>query len=288
MKIGILAFITAETADPASVARKCEALGLESLFLPEHPIVPVHFATRYPTGEGTLPPAAPYFGDPLVQLAFAAAATRRIKLGTGVSLLPEHNPINLAKEVATLDHYCGGRFIFGIGAGWLAEECAIMGVEFRKRWPITREYVAAMKQLWTEPEASFKGEFISFPPVLCYPKPAQKPHPPIHIGAGFGTNTERARKDTVAMGDGWMPVALTPDQLAKDLVTLRKMCDEAGRDFSRIEISMTFPVIEGDPRQAMKHYQEAGCHRLIFLPPTLAPDKAEKELEELARTYVRT
>jgi alkanesulfonate monooxygenase SsuD/methylene tetrahydromethanopterin reductase-like flavin-dependent oxidoreductase (luciferase family) len=179
-----------------------------------------------------------------------------------------------------------GRFIFGIGAGWLAEESEAMGVDFRRRWRITREYLAAMKQLWTESEASFQGEFIKFPPVQSYPKPAQKPHPPIHIGAGFGARTQRALRDTVAMGDGWMPVAIAPDQLAKELTTLKKMCDEAGRDFSRIEISMTFPVIEGDPRQAVRRYREAGCHRLMFLPPTLAPDRAEGELEELARTYV--
>jgi probable F420-dependent oxidoreductase len=286
MKIGILAFITASTADAEAVARKCEALGFDSFFLPEHPIVPVHYATRYPTGDGTLPAAAPHFGDPLIQLAFAAAATRTIKLGTGVILVPEHNPIVLAKEIATLDHYCGGRFIFGIGAGWLAEESEAMGVDFRRRWPITREYVAAMRQLWAEPEASFTGEFIKFPPVQCYPKPAQKPHPPIHVGAGFGTGTPRALRDTVAMGDGWMPVAMTPEQLAKQLTTLRKMCEEAGRDFSRIEISVTFPVIEGDPRPAIRHYREAGCHRLILASPTLAPGKAEGELEELARTYV--
>lgn len=286
MKIGILAFVTASTADAATVARKCEALGFESLFLPEHPVVPVHYATRYPTGDGTLPEAASHFGDPLIQLAFAAAATRTIKLGTGVILVPEHHPIALAKEIATLDRYCGGRFIFGVGAGWLAEESEAMGVDFRRRWPITREYVAAMKQLWTQPEASFSGEFIKFAPVHSYPKPAQKPHPPIHIGAGFGAGSPRALRDTVAMGDGWMPVAMTPDQLAKELTTLRKMCDDAGRDFNRIEISITFPVIEGDPRQVIKRYREAGCHRLILASPTLAPDRAEAELDELARTFV--
>jgi len=287
MKIGILAFITTATLDAATVAKKCEALGFESFFLPEHPIVPVHYATRYPTGEGTLPAAASHFGDQFVQLALAAAATRTIKLGTGVCLLPEHNLFNLAKQVATLDHYSGGRLIFGIGAGWLVEETEIMGADFRQRWPITREYVAAMKQLWTQPEATFTGDFIKFPPVHCYPKPLQKPHPPIHIGAGVGTKTLRARRDTVAMGDGWMALATPPDQLANDLVMLRKMCDEAGRDFSRIDISVTFPVIDGDPRQAMRHYREAGCHRLIFLPPTLAPDRVDEELEELSRTYIR-
>ncbi|MGD0076423.1 MAG: LLM class F420-dependent oxidoreductase [Candidatus Binataceae bacterium] len=287
MKIGILAFITAATADAATVARKCEALGFESLFLPEHPVVPVNYATRYPTGDGTLPPAASHFGDPLIQLAFAAAATRTIKLGTGVILVPEHHPIALAKEIATLDHYSGGRFLFGIGAGWMAEETEAMGANFSKRWPITREYVAAMKTLWTEPEPSFSGEFLKFPAVHSYPKPAQKPHPPVHVGAGFGDTFQRALKDTVAMGDGWMPVGVSPEQLDKAVASLKKMCAEAGRDFNQIEISITFPVIEGDPRRAIERYREAGCHRLILASPSLAPAKAEMELESLARTFVR-
>ncbi len=287
MKIGILAFINTETLDAATVAKKCEALGFESFFLPEHPIVPVNYTTRYLTGDGTLPEIASHFGDQFVQLTLAAAATRTIKVGTGVCLLPEHNLFNLAKQVATLDHYSGGRFIFGVGAGWLAEETEIMGGDFRKRWPITREYVAAMKQLWTQPEATFTGEFVKFPPVRCYPKPMQKPYPPIHIGAGVGTKTLRARRDTVAMGDGWMALAMPPEQLADNLAVLKKMCDEADRDFNRIEISMTFPVIEGDPRQAMRRYREAGCHRLIFLPDSLAADRADAELGELSKTYIR-
>ena len=229
MKIGILAWITPKSPDAATVARKCEALGFESFFLPEHPIIPVHCKTPYPIGDGKIPELYTRMVDPFIGLAFAAAATKRIKLGTGVCLVPEHEPITLAKEIATLDLFCGGRFIFGIGAGWLIDESEIMGVDFRRRWAVTREYIRAMKELWTKPEASFEGEFVKFPPVLSYPKPAQKPHPPIHIGAGGLGPVERALKNTVAIADGWAPLRMPPDRLAAELAKLKKMCAEANR-----------------------------------------------------------
>jgi len=285
MKIGILAWITPKSPDPATVAKKCEALGFESFFLPEHPIIPVHCKTPYPIGDGKIPELYTRMVDPFIGLAFAAAATSRIKLGTGVCLVPEHEPIALAKEIATLDLYSGGRFIFGIGAGWLVDESEIMGVDFRRRWAITREYVRAMKELWTKPEASFEGEFIKFPPVLSYPKPAQKPHPPVHIGAGGLGPVERALKITVAVGDGWAPLRMPPDRLATELAKLKRMCAEADRDFSRMEISVYFPVVEGDPQHAIAQYREAGCHRLVLDSPNLEKGNPEAELEQLARQY---
>src|SRR5713226_3915961 len=154
MKIGLLAFVTAQSVDPASLAKKCESLGFESFYLPEHPIIPVKHKTRYPLSkDGEIPEPYAQMVDPFVGLALAAAATRTIGLGTGICLVPERHPIVLAKEVATLDYYSGGRFIFGIGAGWLADETEIMGVEFKKRWEVTQEYVMAMKALWTQTES---------------------------------------------------------------------------------------------------------------------------------------
>lgn len=285
MKIGILAWITPKSPDPATVAKKCEALGFESFFLPEHPIIPVHCKTPYPIGDGKIPEMYTRMVDPFIGLAFAAGATSRIKLGTGICLVPEHEPIALAKEIATLDLYSGGRFIFGIGAGWLADESEVMGVDFRRRWPMMREYVRAMKELWTKPEASFEGEFIKFPPVFSYPKPAQKPHPPIHIGAGGLGPVERALKNTVAVGDGWAPLRMPPDRLATELAKLKKMCAEAGRDFNRIEISIYFPQVDGDPERAIAQYREAGCHRLVLDSPSLEKGNAEAALEQLARQY---
>lgn len=283
MKIGILAFIAEYTAEPAAVARKCEQLGFDSFFIPEHPIIPVRHVTPYPgSRDGKIPEIYSHMVDPFVALALAAAATSKIKLGTGICLVPERDPFLLAKEVATLDHYSGGRFIFGIGAGWLKEESEVMSVDFRRRWPMTREYVRAMQELWTKPEPSFEGEFIKFPPVRSYPKPAQKPHPPILIGAGG----ERALKTTVAIGDGWGPLTLSPTDLAQQLQTLKKMCAEAGRDFAKIEISVFAPAGGKDTHALVREYEQAGAHRLVLFPPTLAPDKWEAAVEDLARAWM--
>jgi probable F420-dependent oxidoreductase len=239
-------------------------------------------------GDGTIPESYAHMPDPFVALALAAAATTRLKLATGICLVPERDPIVMAKEISTLDHFSGGRFMFGIGAGWLADESEIMGVEFKRRWPMTREYIAAMKELWTKPEPSFEGEFVRFPKVKFFPKPAQKPHPPIIIGAGgMGVSCERALKDTVAIGDGWMPLGLTPAQLATELGNLRAMCAQAKRDFSKIEITFLMLETPPDVARVIKEYREAGAHRVLVGAPTLAPDKYERELEELARACIR-
>lgn len=289
MKIGVLAFVTPYTIDPATLARRAEELGFESFYLPEHPVIPVTHRTPFPLSpDGQIPPMYSQMPDPFVALAFAAAATSRIGLGTGICLVPERDPILLAKEVATLDHYCGGRFIFGIGAGWLADESEIMGVNFKRRWPMTREYVRAMKELWTKPQASFDGEFIKFPPVKCEPKPARKPYPPIHIGAGGMTpSMDRALRDTVAIGDGWAPLGLTPDRLATELAKLKQMCADAGRDFTQLEITMYAPPVDGDPKRIREQYREVGAHRLIFILNEPAPAVWERQLSELAKTWIQ-
>jgi probable F420-dependent oxidoreductase len=289
MKIGALTFIASYTADPGAVAKKCEELGFESFYLPEHPILPVKHKTRYPLSpDGEIPEPYAHMIDPFVGLALAAAATKRIGLGTGICLVPERSPIVLAKEIATLDHYSGGRFIFGIGAGWLRDESEIMGVDFKRRWAITREYINAMKELWTKAEASFDGEFIKFPAVKSNPKPARKPHPPIHIGAGgIGPSMERALRDTVAIGDGWAPLGVPPEQLVVELAKLKKLCGEAGRDFNKLEITMYAPVMQGnDPKRTIATYEEAGAHRLILFPEKLGPDQYEHELETMAKAWI--
>lgn len=285
MKLGLLASVSEITATPAAIARKAEAVGFESIWFPEHTIIPVQYCTLHPEGE--MPEGYAHFTDPFVSGAFAAAATSRIKIGTAVCLVPEHNPIELAKKVSTLDFHSGGRFLFGAGAGWLVEESEVMGVDFKRRWPITREYIAAMKELWTKPESIFQGRFTRFPAVKLYPKPVQKPYPPIHIGAGgVAGNNDRAVRETVAMGDGWMPAALTPARLSEELAKLRKLCAEAGRVFSELEIStvMLFGLTI-EPARALKEYAEVGAHRIIVTAPTLAPDKYERELEAAARDY---
>ena len=291
MKIGILALMSEKTLDPVSVARRCEELGFESIWVPEHAIIPVHTEVPYPALDGKIPDVYTRFPDPFVLLGMISSATRTLKLGTGICLVPERHPLALAKEVATVDYFSGGRFLFGIGAGWQAEESKIMGVDFPRRWPITREYVRAMKELWTKAEASFDGRYLKFPPVICNPKPAQKPHPPVFIGAGgLNWKRERAIRDTVAIGDGWMPVSLPAKDLASDLKVMKELCAEAGRDFARLEITMTFlqqPELQpSDPRRALAEYAEAGVHRLI-LAPELDRANAEHNLERTAKDYLR-
>jgi probable F420-dependent oxidoreductase len=294
MKIGVLAFTNEDTPDPATVARKCEALGFESMFIPEHPIIPVEHRTPYPLGDGKIPEPYAHMPDPFISLALAASATKRLRLGTGICLVPERDPIMLAKEVATLDFYSGGRFIFEIGAGWLADETEIMGVEFKKRWEVTQEYVMAMKALWTQTESSFSGQYVRFPKVKSYPKPLQKPHPPIHLGAGgFGPNL-RALKMTVAYGDGWAPLGLSPEQLAAELARLRQLCAEAGRDYAKMEISIytdagagvsAHQVSDEAARKMVREYEQAGAHRMIFLARQPG-NEFLTDLEQMARRFI--
>jgi probable F420-dependent oxidoreductase len=282
MKIGIFAFLSEKTIDPVSAARRCEELGFESFWVPEHAIFPVHLKVPYPALDGKVPDPYTRFPDPFVLLGMAAAVTKTLKLGTAICLVPERHPLALAKEVATLDYFSGGRVMFGVGAGWQADESEIMGVDFRQRWPITRDYLRAMKELWTKPEASYEGKFIKFPPVLA--------HPPIFIGAGgLNWKCERAVKDTVALGNGWMPAVLAPKDLAHHLGVMKQLCAEAGRNFNDLEISVTFlqqPEMQPqDPKRALAEYAEAGAHRLILCPVLDRPN-AERVLEQVAKDYL--
>jgi probable F420-dependent oxidoreductase len=210
MEIGVFSFATDTTADPAVLAKRAEELGFASFWVPEHPIIPLNTSSPYPgSADGIIPDAYGRIIDPFIALARASAVTKRIKLGTGICLIPERNPLLLAKEVATLDRLSGGRFIFGIGAGWLREETEIMGGNFDQRWTQTKDAVLAMKELWTKSEAEYEGKFYRFPKVRSFPKPVQNPHPPIFMG-GASKNVFRR---VVEWGDGWMPVRATVDAI---------------------------------------------------------------------------
>jgi probable F420-dependent oxidoreductase len=295
IKICILGFFTEDTPDPATVAKKCETLGFDALFVGDHPVIPAQtegLVGTSATGSHSrleqgnqYPEFYSHMPDPFLLLMAAVTVTTRLEIGTGVTLVSEREPITTAKAVATLDHYSRGRFIFGVGTGSLPEESEALGTPFKQRWPIARERIRAMKELWTKPEASFQGEYVNFPPVRYNPKPWRKPHPPIHICAGMGKNRLRAFRDTVALGDGWGPVAIAPGELAHELATLKQMCVEAGRDFGKLDISMFLPIESSEPRRTKQEYREAGCHRLVF---TLWPDMlTEKNIEEKARLYLR-
>jgi probable F420-dependent oxidoreductase len=288
MKIGLCLGFTDRSENPAVVARKCEELGFESMFTGEHPIIPVVSKTLYALGNSVMPEYYERIADPFISLTVAACATKRLRLGTGVCLAAERQPLVLAKEVATLDYYSQGRFMLGVGGGWLREETEIMGKEFRRRWVVVREYVRAMKELWTKDEASFQGEFVSFPPVKCWPKPRQQPHPPVYICTGAGPNFDRRLKDTVAVGDGWMPTTLTPEKLAEETAKLKEMCTDAGRDFKSLEITVLGEAAAGaEARKQVEQYQDAGATRLLFLLNPIPPGEADRMMTPIAEAYLR-
>ena len=263
MDIGIFAFLTDHTMDVVPLAQGVEELGFESLWVPEHPIMPVHTTSRYPgSADGVIPKSAYRLTDPFVTLARASAVTSRIKLGTGIVLVPERNPLLLAKEIATLDMYSGGRFLFGIGAGWCREETEMMGGDFDHRWGQTREAILAMKELWTADAAEYHGRFYDFPLVYSFPKPVRQPHPPVHLGG----NAPKVLERVVAWGDGWLPYVITVEEVKRARATLDELALAAGRDPASIEITLF-----ANPNQAdlVKRYRDAGANRvLIGIDPT--------------------
>jgi probable F420-dependent oxidoreductase len=276
MKIGVNTRVSSRSIDVALVAQKAESLGFESLWLPEHGVMPVQVTTRYQgSPDGSIPPSMSDVGDPFIGLARASAVTKTLKLGTGICLVPERNPLLLAKEIATLDHLSSGRFLFGIGAGWLREETEIMGGDFAHRWSQTREAVLVMKELWTKEEAEYHGKFYNFPPVRSFPKPVQTPHPPIYLGGSAGNVFKRV----VAWGDGWMPTRATPEDIKRGRSTLDKLSEAAGRDSRSIEITV---YGEASDPEMLKKFEEAGAARAIVRLPTTEGDTALTELERMA------
>src|SRR5437868_4332006 len=206
---------TAETGNIAEIATLVEDLGFESLFIPEHPVIPIDFKTTVPGG-GALPEHYTRWMDPFVALSVAAAVTKRIKLGTGICLLPEREPLMTAKTIATLDVVSGGRVVLGVGGGWLREETEAMGTQFGKRWKRLRETVEALRVLWTQAEPSYQGELVKFPPLRCDPKPLQKPGPPILLGA----RGEKAFERVARTYDGWAPIAGRPQTFKNEIDAL--------------------------------------------------------------------
>jgi len=259
MKIGINLSITDELKDITSIAKEAEDLGFESIWVAEHVFVPVKTESRYAgSADGSLPERMAHVADPFITLAMAAAVTRTLRLGTAVCLIPQRNPLLLAKEIATLDHFSGGRFMLGAGAGWLKEESEILGGDFPHRWTQAGEAIRAMKEIWTQEEAEFHGKYFDFPPVRSFPKPVQKPHPPVYLG-GTAANVF---KRVVSYANGWIPTGrVAPEQIVEGRQTLNDLCDKAGRDPGSIEISGY--ALPPDP-EVIKRYEEAGVGRAII------------------------
>ncbi len=277
MDIGVAVMISSKSMDVAVLAQRAEALGFESFWLPEHPIIPVTTTSKYGgTPDGSIPPMMMDIADPFISLARASAVTEKIKLGTSVCLVPEHNPIAQAKQIATLDRLSNGRFIFGIGTGWLREETEIMGGDFDHRWGQTREAILAMKELWTKDESEFHGRFFDFPPVKCFPKPVQTPHPPVFLG-GDATNVF---KRVVAWGDGWMPVRADVEKVKQGRATMDELAEAAGRDPRSLQLSIYAAPHERD--EIMK-FEEAGANRAIVNLPSTLEGEGLAGLEQLAK-----
>lgn len=260
MKFGVSIFPTGDAMRPDDVAREAEARGFESLWFPEHTHIPTSRQTPYPGG-GDLPPEYSRTYDPFVAMSYAAAVTERIMVGTGVCLVIERDPIVTAKEVASLDLLSGGRLLFGIGAGWNREEMSNHGTEPTTRFALMRERILAMKEIWTKDEAEYHGELVDFDPIWSWPKPAQRPHPPIIIGGGGAGALDRV----LDYGDEWMPIARGWDSehLGKRIASLRSQAEERGRGY----IPVTLYSGSSKPN-VLQEYADMGVDRVVFwLPP---------------------
>ena len=260
MDFGVTMFPTDYAIRVDDLARECEARGFESLWFPEHTHIPTSRMSPWPGGPN-LPKEYWHTHDLFVALATAAAVTTRLKVGSGICLLVERDPITTAKEVASIDHLSNGRVIFGIGGGWNAEEMGHHGTPFKERWKVLRERVLAMKKIWTEDEAYFHGNHVEFSPIWSWPKPVQKPHPPVVLGA----HGPLAIKRVVDYCDGWIPIGVRAGDLKASIEEMHRVAHEKGRDPRTIGISVY--GTQPDP-DALRQLRELGVERAIFaLPP---------------------
>ncbi len=275
MKVGVNVGVNSNTMDIGAIAKKAEDLGFDSIWMPEHAIIPVHTTSKYGgTPDGSIPESMMDMADPFIGLAIASATTSKIMLGTSVCLVPEHNPLVQAKQIAALDFHSGGRFIFGVGTGWLREETEIMGGDFDHRWTQARESIEAMKELWTKDEAEYHGRYYDFPPVRVFPKPAQKPHPPVFLGGA----AKNVFKRVVTYGDGWMPVRATPESVKAGRASIDELADAAGRDPKSIQIL----IFGASSRDEIKQMEEAGADMATVRLPSTESGQALPGLEKLA------
>jgi probable F420-dependent oxidoreductase len=271
MKFGVQMFPTDYAIPVTELARACEDLGFESLFFPEHTHIPTSRRTPWPGG-APLPQEYSHTLDPFVACGAAAAVTSTLKVGTGICLVIQRDPITLAKEVASVDFLSGGRFLFGIGGGWNAEEMENHGTRPAVRWKILRERILAMKQIWTSDEAEYHGQFVDFDPIWSWPKPAQRPHPPVLVGGDGPRTLERV----VEYGDGWMPIGGRGGAgLAARIQELQRMAKAAGRGPIPVSIFGVPPSNE-----AIEAFAAMGAERVLF---GLRPEPAEKAIPALKR-----
>lgn len=282
MNVGFVLIATTRTGDLAALARRAEAMGFDSLWIPEHPVIPAGPLTAFPFANA-LPEHYGRWTDPFIALTVAATATTRLKLVTSICLLPERETLVTAKVVASLDYYSGGRVILGVGAGWLKEETEIMGTPFRLRWQRLRETVEAMRVLWTQAEARYSGNLVQFPAVRCEPKPVQPGGPPILLGGHGPKALERVARSY----DGWCPIIADARSFTEDATTLRRLTREAGRNPDTLQlVPLVDPQSEHLSLDALKAYRDVGVTRVVpfsqHIGSEVADGQAAAWLERLA------
>lgn len=274
----------------ATLAAKAEELGFHSVWASDHIVIPAQFTSRYPYGVNPYSPGGAFtpeatqnFYEPLVTLSFVAGSTQRVRIGTSVLIVPYRNPVTAAKMVSTLDALSNGRVILGVGMGWLEEEFLVLGVPaFAERGALSDEYIQIFKELWTKDEPSFRGKYYEFVPVRFFPKPVQKPHPPIWVGG----HTPAALRRAATLGDGWHASRLGPEGMGQSVAQLRELAAQAGRDAAALTISLRCNLsitdeargaaskearrsgeLVGTPDElgeGLREYRQAGVDSIIF------------------------
>jgi probable F420-dependent oxidoreductase len=277
MKFGVSMFFTDYSMGPVELATALEERGFESVWAPEHSHIPLSRTSPFPPG-GDLPKK--YFDvmDPFVTLAAAAAATKSLKVGTAICLVVQRDPIQTAKAVASLDQISQGRFLFGVGAGWNAEEMADHGTtDFKGRFELMRERIEAMQAIWTKSKPEYAGKRVNFGPMMTWPKPVQKPHPPVIVGGAFPYGARRA----IAYGDGWLPHASRPSygDITDKLPEFRRMAKEAGRDPADIPVTVYGAPEDSDK---LKRYSDEGIERAIYEVASAKADEVMPVLDRIA------
>ena len=284
--IGIFVYQTGYSVDTAVLAKRAEELGFGSFWVNEHPIMPVNIPSPYHgthvTSDGEIQDSLFRNMDPFITLARASAVTQTIKLGTGVCLVPERNPLILAKQIATLDHFSGGRFIFGIGAGWLKEETEIMGGDFDHRWNPDPGGDPGDERALDQGRGRVPRKVLRFPPVRCYPKPAQKPHPPVLLGG----DAKNVFKRVVEWGDGWVPHVDSVEKIKRGRAILDELAEKAGRDPGSIEVLAFSAAGEMRDPKIMRELEDCGVNRVTVRLMHDQQDEALAEMEELAQQFL--
>ena len=276
MKFGASMFFTDYSMTPVALARALEERGFDIMWAPEHSHIPLSRKTPFVLGSD-LPKRYYDVMDPFVTLAAAAVATKTLKVGTGVCLIAQRDPIQTAKLVASIDQVSGGRFVFGVGNGWNQDEMENHGTVFASRHKLARERIEAMQAIWTQDTAEYRGEFVNFGPMQTWPKPVQKPYPPILVGGAFPYSARRA----VRYGDGWMPqvTASSPTPLIELIPRFRQMAAEAGRDPAKFDISIGG---QAEDIALIKRYQDLAVNRVSVSLPSETEEKILPVLDRWA------